>query len=153
MSSEAVTAGIEQETPRLLFFYEQRSGKSRRADGFLAHVLQRGHNHQTFVIHRVEVGQRPDLAQRFKVTATPTLLVVEDKKVQARLESPTGCEDIELLLRPWLQSRNGVQPRPAPQHPPDPGPAALGIRGGPHEGGDRFAVTTGGPMSRTSHYN
>jgi thioredoxin-like negative regulator of GroEL len=117
MSSEAVTAGIEQETPRLLFFYEQRSGKSRRADGFLAHVLQRGGNHQTFVIHRVEVGQRPDLAQRFKVTATPTLLVVEDKKVQARLESPTGCEDIELLLRPWLQSHNGVQPRPAPQHP------------------------------------
>jgi hypothetical protein len=23
--------------------------------------------------------------------------------VQARLESPTGCKDIELLLRPWLR--------------------------------------------------
>ena len=115
MSSDAVTAGIEQETPRLLFFYDKRSGPSRRADGFLAQVLQRGGNHQTFVVHRIEVGQRPDLAQRFKVTVTPTLLVLEDKKVQARLESPTGCKDIEVLLRPWLRSRGDVQPRPAPQ--------------------------------------
>jgi thioredoxin-like negative regulator of GroEL len=121
MSTGAATAGIEQETPRLLFFHDNRSGKSRRADGFLAQVLQRRGNHQTFVIHRVEVGQRPDLAQRFKVATTPTLLVVEDKKVQARLESPTGCKDIELLLRPWLRSPavkcNLVQ---LPQHPPDP---------------------------------
>src|SRR5438132_7840700 len=116
MSSEAVTTALAQETPRLLFFYDKRSGPSRRAEGFLAQVLQRGGNHQTFVIHRVEVGQRPDLAQRFKVTATPTLLVVEHKKVQARLESPTGCKDIELLLRPWLQSPNAVQPRPATWH-------------------------------------
>ena len=103
MSTAPLTAGIEQDTPRLLFFHDQRSGKSRRADGFLAQVLQRGGNHQTFMIHRIEVGQRPDLAERFKVAATPTLLVVEDKKVQARLESPTGCKDIELLLRPWLR--------------------------------------------------
>jgi len=103
MSTAAVTAGIEQETPRLLFFHDQRSGKSRRAEGFLAQVLQRGGNHQTFMIHRIDVGQRPDLAQRFKIAATPTLLVVQDKKVQARLESPTGCKDIELLLRPWLR--------------------------------------------------
>ena len=104
VSSQAVTAGLEQETPRLVFFHDKRSGKSRRAEGFLAQVLQRRGNHQTFVIHRVEVGQRPELAQRFKVEATPTLLVVDDKKVQARLETPTGCKDIELLLRPWLRS-------------------------------------------------
>ena len=112
MSSDAVTAGIERETPRLLFFHDKRSGNSLRAEGFLAQVLQRRGNHQTFVIHRVEVGQRPELAQRFKIKATPTLLVVEDKKVQARLESPTGCKDIELLLRPWLRSRNDVAPHP-----------------------------------------
>jgi thioredoxin-like negative regulator of GroEL len=118
MSSEAVTpgieAGIERETPRLLFFHDKRSGKSRRADGFLAQVLQRRGNHQTFVIHRVDIGERPELAQRFKVAAIPTLLVVEDKKVQARLQSPTGCKDIELLLRPWLRSHSDVQPRPTP---------------------------------------
>ena len=119
MSTAAVTAGIERETPRLLFFHDQRSGKSRRAEGFLAQVLQRGDNHQTFMIHRIEVGQRPDLAQRFKLAATPTLLVVQDKKLQARLESPTGCKDIELLLRPWLRSSpNHVQPRPVPPTSP-----------------------------------
>ena len=104
MSSDAVTAGIERETPRLLFFHDKRSGKSRRAEGFLAQVLQRRGNHQTFVIHRVDIGERPELAQRFKVTATPTLLVVQNKKVQARLESPTGCKQIELLLGPWLRT-------------------------------------------------
>ena len=117
MSTDAVTAGIKQGTPRLLFFHDKRSGKSRRAEGFLAQVLQRGGNHQTFVIHRVEVGQRPDLAERFKVTATPTLLVVEDKKVQARLESPTGCKDIELLLRPWLRSGNELRRPTLGRHP------------------------------------
>ena len=114
MSSDAATAGIERETPRLLFFHDKRSGKSRRADGFLAQVLQRRGNHQTFVIHRIDVGQRPDLAEKFRVASTPTLLVVEDKKVQARLESPTGCKDIELLLQPWLVSRKDVTPHPAP---------------------------------------
>ena len=104
VSSQAVTAGIEQETPRLVFFHDKRSGKSRRADGFLAQVLQRRGNHQTFVIHRVDIGERPELAQRFKVAVAPTLVVVEDKKVQARLESPTGCKDIELLLGPWLRT-------------------------------------------------
>ena len=104
VSSEAVTAGIERETPRLVFFHDKRSGKSRRAEGFLAQVLQRRGNHQTFVIHRVDIGERPDVAQRFKVAVAPTLLVVENKKVQARLESPTGCKQIELLLGPWLRT-------------------------------------------------
>jgi thioredoxin-like negative regulator of GroEL len=113
MSSDAATAGIERETPRLLFFHDKRSGNSRRAEGFLAQVLQRRGNHQTFVIHHVDVGERPELAQRFKVEAIPTLLVVEDKKVQARLETPTGCKEIELLLRPWLRHHNGVAPHPA----------------------------------------
>jgi hypothetical protein len=106
MSTTSATAVTENEAPRLLFFHDEKSGKSRRADGFLAQVLQRGRNHQTFVIHRVEVGQRPDLADRFKIGETPTLLVVADKKVQARLERPRGCMDIELLLGPWLRSGN-----------------------------------------------
>jgi thioredoxin-like negative regulator of GroEL len=99
MSTTAATAVIETERPRLVFFYDQRS---RRAESFLAGVLQRGGNHQTFQIHRVEVGQRRDLAERFQIHVVPTLLVVADRKIQARLECPRGCKDIELLLRPWL---------------------------------------------------
>jgi hypothetical protein len=33
----------------------------------------------------------------------PTLVVVEDKVVRARLEGPNGCRDIERFLSPWLQ--------------------------------------------------
>ena len=104
MSTAAAAAVVESERPRLLWFHDERSGRSRRADGFLAQVLQRNGNHRTFVIHRVEVSERPDLADRFKIEKAPTLLVVANKKVQARLESPTGCKDIESLLRPWLQA-------------------------------------------------
>jgi thioredoxin-like negative regulator of GroEL len=105
--STAAAAVVETEPPRLVFFYDERSGRSRRAEGFLAHVLQRRGNQKTFRILRVEVGQRPDLADRFAVTAAPTLLVVADRKVQARLECPRGCRDIEFLLRPWLRQASG----------------------------------------------
>ena len=100
----AVTAVIQDELPRLIFFYDERSGRSRGAEGFLAHVLQRRGNRETFRILRVEVGQRPDLADRFRIGSAPTLLVVADNRVQARLECPRGARDIELLLRPWLRS-------------------------------------------------
>jgi thioredoxin-like negative regulator of GroEL len=117
----AATSAVETEPPRLVFFYDERSGRSRRADGFLAQVLQRRGNHQTFLIHRVEVGKRPDLADRFGIESTPTLIVVADKKVQGRLEGPRGCRDIELLLRPWLRpAQSTAQSRAANAMPADP---------------------------------
>jgi hypothetical protein len=33
----------------------------------------------------------------------PTLVVVQDKIVQARLEKPRGCREIESFLAPWLK--------------------------------------------------
>jgi hypothetical protein len=46
---------------------------------------------------------RPDLVERFAVDTTPTLVVVEDKQVRARLAHPRGSRDIERFLAPWLQ--------------------------------------------------
>jgi hypothetical protein len=40
--------------------------------------------------------------ERFAVTTVPSLVVVEGKKVRARLEHPRGCRDIERFLAPWL---------------------------------------------------
>ena len=88
--------------PILLFFYSQTSGPCRRAEGFLAQVLQRGHNHATFTLHRIDSDLRPDLAERFGVEVVPALVVVEDKRVRARLDEPKGCIDIEAALAPWL---------------------------------------------------
>ena len=89
--------------PGLVFFYSTRSGSCRRVEGFLAQVLQRRRNHGTFKLYRVAEEDRPDLVERFAVDTTPTLVVVEDKQVRARLSQPRGCRDIERFLAPWLQ--------------------------------------------------
>jgi thioredoxin-like negative regulator of GroEL len=88
--------------PGLVFFHSSVSGDCRRVEGFLAQVLQRRKNHDTFRIYRVEDRERPDLVERFSVLKLPTLVVVEDKQVRARLERPRGCREIESFLAPWL---------------------------------------------------
>jgi thioredoxin-like negative regulator of GroEL len=86
-----------------VFFYSRASGRCRRVEAYIAQVLQRRSNHDTFVIDQVAVEERPDLHERFGITSLPTLVVVEDKRVQARLAEPRGCRDIERFLVPWLR--------------------------------------------------
>jgi thioredoxin-like negative regulator of GroEL len=88
--------------PGLVFFHSSTSGKCRRIEGYIAQVLQRRRNHGTFKYYAVAQEKRPDLVERFGVTQMPTLVVVEDKLVSARLEAPRGCKDIESFLAPWL---------------------------------------------------
>ena len=88
--------------PRLLFFYSPTAGASVRIDGYLAQVLQRRRNHQTFFVHRIDVDERPDLAERFRVNTTPALCVVDGRRVAARVEKPRSSKQLEELLRPWL---------------------------------------------------
>jgi hypothetical protein len=89
--------------PSLLFFFDPRSGQARRAEGFLAQVLQRRHNHETFLIHRIDVCERADLVDRLRILKLPTLLVVEDRLVRGRLEQPRGAAEIQTFLAPWLR--------------------------------------------------
>jgi thioredoxin-like negative regulator of GroEL len=89
--------------PGLVFFHSAVSGSCRRAEGFLAQVLQRRRNHDTFRLYRVDREERPDLVERFRIETLPTLVVVEEKAVRARLERPRGCREIERFLAPWLQ--------------------------------------------------
>jgi thioredoxin-like negative regulator of GroEL len=90
------------EKPLLLFFSSPRSGRCRRTEGFLAQVLQRRQNHETFRVHEIAYEERPDLAERFRVREVPTLLVVDRRAVRGRLAAPRGCEDIQAFLAPWL---------------------------------------------------
>ncbi len=101
VATNARTRGLAQ--PGLVFFHSAFSGHCRRVEGFLAQVLQRRHNHGTFKLYRVETDERPDLVRRFRIERVPTLVVVEDKTVQARLELPRGCREIERFLSPWLR--------------------------------------------------
>ena len=100
MASAASTATAVK--PRLVFFHSTFSGGCRRVEGFLAQVLQRRRNHETFRLYRVAREERPDLVERFGIETIPTLVVVEGKTVRARLERPRGCREIEAFLQPWL---------------------------------------------------
>jgi thioredoxin-like negative regulator of GroEL len=95
-------ASTPREQPRLLFFHSGANGYCRRVEGFLAQVLQRRRNHDTFKVLHVAEEDRPDLLERFAVDEVPTLVVVEGKTVRARLNHPRGCREIEGFLAPWL---------------------------------------------------
>jgi len=92
-----------KERPTLILFTSNREGRSRRAEGFLAQVLQRRRNHQTFNIRYVAREERPDLLEKFGVEQTPTIVVVEKRRVRGRLHQPRGCDEIHEFLAPWLR--------------------------------------------------
>jgi thioredoxin-like negative regulator of GroEL len=100
--SSLAAARSSMHKPGLVFVHSALSGHCRRVEGFLAQVLQRRRNHDTFTLYRVDQSERPDLVTRFAVEEIPTLLVVENKRVSARLERPRGCREIERFLAPWL---------------------------------------------------
>jgi hypothetical protein len=87
----------------LVFFTSSTSGHCRRAEGYLAQVLQRRHNHATFSVKFVDHESRPDLFDRFHVDRSPTFMVVDEKVVRGRLENPRGCAEIQTFLAPWLK--------------------------------------------------
>ena len=93
---------VTTKPPLLLLFAEYTSGQSRRMDGFVAHVLQRRHNHGSFRYRIVLREQRPDLFERFHVEDAPTLVIVDEGAVQARLTGYHRPSDVEKLLAPWL---------------------------------------------------
>jgi thioredoxin-like negative regulator of GroEL len=90
------------ERPRLVFFYSPLSGRCRRVEGFIALVLQRRRNHDTFDLVRVSVERRPDLAAKFRVEQVPTICVVEGRKLRRTIVAPRGCRELERELEPWL---------------------------------------------------
>lgn len=88
--------------PRLVFFYSPHSGRCRRVEGFIAQVLQRRRNHDTFELVRVSIDRRPDLAEKFRVEQVPTICVVQGRKLRRTIVAPRGCRELERELEPWL---------------------------------------------------
>lgn len=101
-AASSTTHAVRPTKPSLLFFFDPRSGRSRRVDGFLAQVLQHRRNHDTFRIYRVDVTKHTDLATKFAIGALPTLVVVESNRVKARCEQPRGARELTGFLQPWL---------------------------------------------------
>ncbi|MFL5926613.1 MAG: thioredoxin family protein [Gaiellaceae bacterium] len=88
--------------PRLLFFYDPSDGRARRVERYLAQVLQKRKNHEAFVVRKVDISDRPDLAQRFRVESG-ALLVVDGNQIRGRLHEPRTVVQIRELLEPWLR--------------------------------------------------
>ena len=105
MASVPQTQPVPQpeERPRLVFFYSPLSGRCRRVEGFIAQVLQRRQNHETFELVRVSVERRPDLAKKFHVEQVPTICVVQGRKLRRTIVAPHGCRELEEELEPWLR--------------------------------------------------
>jgi thioredoxin-like negative regulator of GroEL len=104
MASVQQTEPVTRPAPRpqLVFFYSPLSGRCRRVEGFIAQVLQRRRNHDTFDLIRVSVDRRPDLAEKFRIEELPTICVVESRKLRRRIVAPRGCRELERELEPWL---------------------------------------------------
>ena len=96
MATAALAPGIITQ-PRLVFFHSGFSGACRRAEGFLAQVLQRRRNHETFKLYRVAQEERPDLVERFGITTLPTL-VVNAENTLTETADQLGLEDLDQLI-------------------------------------------------------
>jgi thioredoxin-like negative regulator of GroEL len=72
-------------------------------EGFIAQVLQRRQNHDTFELVRVSADEQPALARKFHIDELPTICVVDNGKLQLSIVSPSGCRQLERELEPWLR--------------------------------------------------
>ena len=86
--------------PLLVFFTSERSGPARRMESLLAHLARK--ERLRLRITRVDVDVRPELAEKFKVAAVPTLVLVKHKRAVDRLEGRVSAPTIERMLAPHL---------------------------------------------------
>jgi thioredoxin-like negative regulator of GroEL len=86
--------------PLLVFFYSDRSGPARRMESLLAHLARK--ERERMRVRRVDVEQRPEIAERFGVREIPTLALIRDRKVVARLEGRVSSPRIEAMLAEHL---------------------------------------------------
>jgi thioredoxin 2 len=71
-------------------------------ESLLAHIARKERERLRVTI--IDVDERVELAQRFTVESVPTLVLVKDKRVVARLEGRASAPRIERMLEPHLES-------------------------------------------------
>ena len=86
--------------PTLVFFTNATSGPARRMESLLAHVARK--ERERLNVRRVDVEEHPRLVRKFAVTQVPTLVLVQGKKVVARIDGRASMPRIEELLETHL---------------------------------------------------
>ena len=92
--------------PLLVFFSTEQSGPARRMESLLAHVARK--ERDRLRVTRVDVDARPDLAEKFKITDVPTLVLVKEKRAVARIEGRSSAPRIERMLEPHLTTATAL---------------------------------------------
>jgi thioredoxin-like negative regulator of GroEL len=92
---------MRAETPLLAFFTEARSGPARRMESLLAHLARK--ERERLRVTRVDIAEKPQIAERLNVATVPTLLLIKDKRVVGRLEGRVSAPRIERLLEEHLE--------------------------------------------------
>jgi thioredoxin 1 len=98
---------VSDELPTVAFFTDPASGPARKMDSIVAH-LARTQRH-TYRVVRIDVTQKPELAERLKVTNVPTLLMIKNKRVVGRLEGRVSAPRIQRMVEEHL-SRGREEP-------------------------------------------
>jgi thioredoxin-like negative regulator of GroEL len=69
-------------------------------ESLLAHIARKERERLRVTI--VDIDERADFAERFKVETVPTLVLVKEKRVVARLDGRASAPRIERMLEPHL---------------------------------------------------
>ena len=93
---------MSAERPLLVFFTSQRSGPARRMESLLAHIARK--ERDSLQVKLVDVDERPDLAEKFRISQVPSLALVKGKRVVARLEGRATAPKIESMIDEQLGS-------------------------------------------------
>ena len=91
---------MTENLPLLVFFTSRRSGPARRMESLLAHIARKDRGRLR--VTKVDVDDRPEVAERFKVRQVPSLALVVEQRVVSRLDGRATAPRIESMLEPHL---------------------------------------------------
>ena len=69
-------------------------------ESLLAHIARK--ERDSLQVKLVDVDERPDLAEKFRISQVPSLALVKGKRVVARLEGRATAPKIESMLEEQL---------------------------------------------------
>ena len=95
------------ERPLLIFFTSHRSGPARRMESLLAHIARK--ERVRLRVSKVDVDERPEIAERFRVSQVPSLALIVERRVVSRLEGRATAPRIESMLEPYLAELEPVE--------------------------------------------
>ena len=88
--------------PLLVFFTSHRSGPARRMESLLAQIARRERGRLR--VSKVDVDERPEVAERFRVAQVPALALIVEKRVVSRLDGRATAPRIEAMVEPHLDA-------------------------------------------------